>query len=325
MPSAPFISLKIQRIIQRNFIISLYSIWETYIKNKLYDVYMKNEDILYNEEFIKKYFEKTFSKKYTIKIFMDNISDAHIKKEILFDSNNLSWYEFENFINAIGFDISRLKSNLTNRDELDKLSSIFMERGITPLYNQKNNEKDIKMKRIVGYIQLIVENRNQISHNFDTDLPENINKKKALIFIHFIKVLTGEIEQFIEKEIALKLEQNGDLKEILEIVNVIKGCNMNIDQTCIVEVHIPQDFKELPKDIYIKSETGSVKKAKIIAKQYKGINLSKIINNKIISIEIQVDMKIKTNRKYSICTRKSTTEKMKLLQTSYDKSKLSIY
>lgn len=324
-PSKADFNYTFKKIIQRNFTISIYSIWETYIKSILYDVYTANEDILYNEEFVKKYFEKIFSKKYINKLFLKNISNSDIKKEILFDSNNLNWYELENFINLIGFDINKLKNILIEKKELENLILILEERGLVPLYNEKNQESNLKMKRIVGYIQLIVEHRNQISHNFNPNLPYNLDKRKASMLIHFLKILVGEIDLFIYSEIALKVKDRGHLEEILEISKVLKGCNADIDQTCILEIIVPRDFKGFPDNIYLKSEAGNVERGEIINIQYKGVKLSKLVYEKPIAIEIKVSMKVKIRRKYYICSRKTVNEKMKILHTVYDLNNLISY
>lgn len=325
MPSNSAHDLKYKKIIQRNFIVSLYSIWETYIKSRLYDMYTINEDLLYNEEFLTKYFEKIFSKKYINKLFLKNISNSNIQKEILFDSNNLNWYEFESFIKLLGFDINQLKNRLTDKVELDKIIKILEDKGLTPLYNEKNTETSLKIKRIVGYIQLIVENRNQISHNYNPYISENLNKIKASILIHFLKVLIGEIDLFINSQIAIKVKESGNLEDILEVPRIIRSCNADINQTCIMEITIPRNFKGLPNNIYIKSESGNIEEGKIIGIQYKNVKLSKIIYDKPIAIEVKVPMKIKSRRKYYICARKTVNNKMKVIHTTYDLSNLSSY
>ncbi|MFP7469983.1 hypothetical protein SFC55_03160 [Niallia taxi] len=325
MPLDATLNSKFKNVIQRNFTISLYSIWETYIKTSLYDIYTTNEDVLYDEDFIKRYFEKIFSKKYINKMFLKNISNSDIQKEILFDSNNLNWYELEKFMSLLDFNINILKMNLIDNSELNKIILVLEDRGLTPLYTEKNKENDLQMKRIVGYIQLIVENRNQISHSFNPYLTDYLDKRKASVLIHFLKVLIKEIDSFINEQIAEKVKQKGHLEEVLKILDVIKGCNADINQTCIVTVNIPNDFKGFPDEIFIYSETGNVEKGEILGMRYKNLKISKIIYDKPIALEIKVPMKIKNRRNYYIYARKIASEKMKIIHTVYDENNLSSY
>lgn len=309
---------KLNFVIRRNFTISLYTIWETYIKSILYDIYIQNEEVIYNEKFLKNYFEKVFTNRHTNKKFIDNLSNADVQKEILLSSNNLNWYVFSDFITLLGFEISNLKSRLINSNDISSTLKVLDNYGITPLYNEKNTEDNLTMKHLVGYINLIVEERNQISHNFSPYFSNNIDYIKAKAFVNFMKTFIREIDKFLIEELNLKIKEKGRFEEVLDITDVFKTCNADLNQTCIVEVTLPKKFKEFPLELYLKDNVGNIERCKVKSVGYKGIIFSKIIKNKPVAIELEVKMKVKKNRTYSILTREVSKEKMKIVKSTYD-------
>lgn len=308
---------KFDSIIQRNFIISYYTIWETYIKYRLYDVYQENEELLYNEVFIKKYFEKIMSKNYISKIFLQKINISDVQKEILCDSNNLNWNEIENFILLIGFDINSLKKNIQKDQDIDVIIRLMANNGIFPVYKDTNNEQNSLMRKVVGYIQYMVDLRNQISHNYNNRIGDVLNKNKITLMIHFLKKIISIVDSFINEEIFERLKNSEYLEDLLNINNVIKGCNTDIENTCVLEVLIPPEGIELPKQLYLKSATGAVEKMEIVTIKCKNVNLRGFFKGKMNSIEVRTTMKVRNGRDFKICVRKLVRGKMRIVQTEY--------
>lgn len=304
-------------IIQRNFIISYYTIWETYIKYRLYDVYQENEELLYNEVFIKKYFEKVMSKNHISKIFLKKISSSDVQKEILCDSNNLNWNEIENFILLIGFDINILKKNIQEDQGVDAIIKSMSNNGIFPVYKDNNNEQNALMKNVAGYIQYMVDLRNQISHNYNSRIGDVLNKNKITLMIHFLKKIICIIDSFINEEIFERLKNSEYLEGLLDINSVIRGCNTDIENTCVLEVLIPPEGIELPKQLYLKSATGAVEKMDIVSIKCKNVYLRDFFAGKMNSIEVRTTMKVRRGRNLEICARKYVRGKMRIVQTEY--------
>lgn len=308
---------KLNHIIMKNFSVSIYTIWETYIKSFMYDTYVQNEELIYTEKFVANYFKKLFNKNYTKNIFIENLNFPNINRDIMFHSNNINWYEFQAFVELLGFDINKLKSNLKANSGLIQLLGLLQTKGIMPYYNKQNVERDLDIKKIIGYIQMIVENRNSISHSYRQYLDEIIDVHKAKYIVNFIKIIIKEIEIFIKQELIKLLYDNGKFKDYTVVHNIIKSCNGGMDQSAIVEINWPTN-EPVPCKLYLRDDSNNLREIEIVNITYKRATLKSIHAGIALAIEIRCDMRIKKRKNYVICGRMTPQEKMKIVNPYYN-------
>lgn len=308
---------KLNHILMKNFSISIYTIWESYVKSFMYDTYIQNEELIYTEKFVANYFKKLFNKNYTKNIFIENLNLPNINRNIMFHSNNINWYEFQSFVDLLGFDINKLKSNLKANEDLKRILTLLQQKSIMPYYNKSNIEKDVDLKNIVGYIQMIVENRNSISHSYRQYLDEVIDIHRAKYIVNFLKIIINEIELFINQELTDLLYANGKFKDYLIVSNIIKACNADINQSAIIEINWPI-HEQVPNKLYIRDDSNNLREIQIVKVTYKHVTLKSISPGKSMAVEIRCDMKIKKRKNYTICSRMTPQEKMKIVNPNYN-------
>lgn len=289
----------LEKIINKNYILSSYTIWETYAKKKIYDTYVDYEYLLHTDDFIRRYLKKSFGKTYLSNIFLEDLKDTKVKKEILCQSNNLRWPEFEEMLSIIGFDKTHLEKQINESEKLKKIIHVLKAHNIFP--RQDKIRTTSIYDSVKGYIAYITELRNTISHTYKMEIDEYLSNKQMIILIDFFKVVISNIEEYFEKELE-KLFLDLDIsKENINVLKVIKGCNSTGNDTAILEIILTEDDVDdvdlTNKKWVIKSSTN---KGYAFIEEIKtnGFNLKKLPYNKVCTISIRPTIKIKRSTNY---------------------------
>jgi hypothetical protein len=291
-------SKRLEKILTKNYILSLYTIWETYAKNKIFDTYSDYEYILYTEEFIKRYLKKSFGKPYLSKEFLKDIKDTKVKKEILCQSNNLNWNEFADLFSIVGLDINPLLTLIDDSVEIENIVNLLKERGLIPVYTNISTRLS---GSVIGYLQLVVDLRNTISHTYKMEIGEQLNSKQMALLIHLLKCTIKLIEDHIEREISNKYIENIPPKPVISVTNVIRGCNASGNQEAIIEINvIDQTINPFAKQLVINSITNSGY-CTITGIRVGNFNLKKIPLSKTCTLTVTSTMKIRNGYQYELC------------------------
>ncbi|GAM14278.1 hypothetical protein [Mesobacillus selenatarsenatis] len=291
-------SKRLEKILIRNYILSLYTIWETYAKNKIYDTYSDFEYILHTEEFIKRYLKKSFGKSYLSKEFLKDIKDTKVKKEILCQSNNLNWTEFAELFSIVGLDINPLVSLIDDSEEIEKIVNLLKSSGLIPVHTNISTRLS---GSVSGYFQLVVDLRNTISHTYKMEIGEQLNSKQMTLLIHLFKCTINLIEKHIETEISKKYIESSNLRPVISVTNVIRGCNASGNQEAIIEINVlDQTIDQATKKLVIKSATNSGY-CNISGIRIGNFNLNKIPLNKTCTLTVTSTMKIRNGYQYELC------------------------
>lgn len=230
----------------KSFIIDIYTFWESTIKKKIFDTLEKNSNLLLSEAFISNYSKdvlsgNSFVKELYVKSFREK--KLFISEKILCNSNNLGYESLFKLISKIFLGTSKeeLKIFLMNANKLNK--------AITQLKNTVVAKEDSSFD-VEGYLNIIVNKRNSISHSYEEDLRYNKEQRDALL--DFIEKLIISLFIFIESKIISKKIELSHNHIYLPVENVIK-CNKAYDYgiLCIDFEGFTGDSKPLENDYYI--------------------------------------------------------------------------
>ncbi|WP_048602685.1 hypothetical protein [Rubeoparvulum massiliense] len=291
-------SKRLEKIVTRNFILSLYTIWETYAKDEIYDTYFDYEYILHTEEFIKRYLKKSFGKSYLSREFMKDIKDTKVKKEILCQSNNLNWNEFAELIKIIGLDINTLTSLIDKSVDIKNIINLLKSSGLIPVHTNISTKLS---ESAIGYLQLVVDLRNTISHTYKMEIGEQLNSKQMTLLIHLFKCMINLIEKYIETEIFRKYIEDTNPSSVITVTDVLRSCNASKNQEAIIVINvIDQTIDPTTKQLVIKNAKNSGY-CYITGIRIGNFNLKRIPLNKTCTIAVKSTIKIRNGYQYELC------------------------
>lgn len=237
----------------KSIIISVYAVWESFVKDRISDFYRNNRNYLYNQTFVRNYIEAAINTSHTKTILLESIIiDASnqlcidIKKEILCASNNMKLSEFFNILKKINIDVEVLKNNINNTHascyvNLRNLIGKLIDLGL-PI--QKNKTID----SLEEFFNILVDARNSISHTFICN--ESFTSEQLECFIEIIKCMEEIINRALNFE-QKKLEIAHNSKCLAPIIfkEVIRS-NTG-DKNCSAILHVITDKSILKKGGYI--------------------------------------------------------------------------
>lgn len=195
----------LDEILHNYFIVRLYSIWETGIKELLYIVYLENSKVIYTPKFAWNLLDSVFANKFLKDSFKTNLenNDAQLKKDYLVLSNNLKIKELRTFFGKFNLDFNKLLSEVEQSNAISIVTDNLESKGIYPSMEVLSTKKSDK---IFGYINLIVELRNDFSHVYKKQ--DNLfNFEVMKYLVDLVSNLFEIIDLQIAEQIILKNEE----------------------------------------------------------------------------------------------------------------------
>lgn len=173
---------------KKNFIITLYTLWENSIKDVLFEHLTNNVDSIFDERFIKTFYSTILNSTNHVKEeYLSSLNNRNIliKKEYYLSTNNL-W--FDNLVELI----KRLYTEATKDDLLmyarknTKLQECIkiLEKSVISKFSKKTTNPE----GFEGYIDSLVNNRNSLAHAGSCDEYVNIADMK-----HFFEFINNAI------------------------------------------------------------------------------------------------------------------------------------
>lgn len=105
-----------RNLINKVFIIDLYTVWEQFVKKSVGDIYDEYRNVLFSDSsVIKRVLNENIKKARDIKL---NEKGAVKFREILIASNNIRYLSLKNIISSIGFDINKLLLDLKESENI---------------------------------------------------------------------------------------------------------------------------------------------------------------------------------------------------------------
>lgn len=186
-------------IINKVFIVDLYTVWEQFVKKCVGDVYDKYKNVIFTDVAIMKRILNENIKRARVINFND---DGSVKfKELLIASNNIRYFSFKNIVLSIGFDINRL-ANILKQDEKIKLRIREIKISGVSLLRDKD-EKETELQDIANSIYTIVNLRNEYAHTGNVN--QFFNKEQMISFCNLFFSLLDVIYVYVSEELCKKI------------------------------------------------------------------------------------------------------------------------
>lgn len=216
--------LEFQSVIIKSIIIGIYSNWEKSIKDIMYDSFLKYNEHITNDDFIKKYVETAVTNNYTKVNLIETISDGKIvvTKESFTHSNNLKFSEIFKMLKFFNIESNSLKTYLEN-DYL-QISTLVKNLEIQGVIGNSLEKEISQYNKIEGYITLLVDRRNEISHSYIMSERYTLSQLNALTT--FVDNLIIEIENFVHGKLSFMISKSN--REIMYKNNSYNGMNVEI-------------------------------------------------------------------------------------------------
>ena len=215
-------------------IIDAYTVWESNAKELIFQCLKENRFQLVTDDFIKKYATDIFSENSIIKeAFSKSIQKSlkqnktYISKEVICSSNNLNYKSLLKILNRVFPTLKHETFDNFLRSCKDLISSTDT---LTNLGLAKQESPFV----VDGFLQLIVSERNSISHSHAFEHFFNYDQRIALI--NFINQLLLSLKDFLSSQLINdKIEQNVQHSE-LEIAQIIK-CNSTTKDNSLITLN----------------------------------------------------------------------------------------
>lgn len=289
------------RSLHKNLTIEIYTFWENFVKNLIYSCYSNYKKILVDKRFIKKFLQQVNEKSYSRNLFLKNIEDNkfNITKDNLCHSNNLNYKELESLFKRVMFDSNEFKKHIEDFPGLREAIECLKNNAIIPTFDDVEIPKDTT-GYVEAYLNLVVENRNSVAHQYQITEIYSINQFKYIL--KFIELLTLVVFEFCSSQLLkLGMSKKEKISNMLYPVQVIRGkskcknallwirnsCNKSIKKNDIIY------FLDKTKNIY------RIAKIITIKNKYRE-NCTEMLPLRDYSIEIDTVASINKRHKFFI-------------------------
>ncbi len=197
----------------KSAIIEIYTFWENFIKQLVYDCYYEYKNLIVDERFLINYFRNIHEKSHTRDIFKNNFDNGKIEisKESLCFSNNMSFKEMKNIFKRIGFNVEDILKHLSDNPDLQTTINNLNNIGVIPVVEDEegNDGTERHTKRntnlFESYINLLVEDRNAVAHQRDIQIVYNSCQLNELY--NFVKVICEAVYEYSFSQLIIKSKQ----------------------------------------------------------------------------------------------------------------------
>lgn len=302
----------IENILKENFIITLYTVWESNIKNILFNHLTIHAETIFTDEFIKMFYRTILnSTNYVKDRYLDSLTENEIKitKEYYLSTNNL-WFDILiELIQRVYPEAS--KENLLKFQKLNpKIQKCIAELESSSV--GKYSEKNPNPIGLEGYIDSLVNNRNSLAHSGLCSESVNISDMKK--FFDFIDNVLILVEMYLKN---LYIQRTVDNDKYVKFSNVLRE---SIDARSIVEITFDStqvkfinEKKALSSEWYVKYDelVYPVQICTICNEQEEWIQ--ELPDNGHVTLEVRSEyIKIKRNKDFQIlnltCFKKDNIE-----------------
>ena len=226
----------VEMIFKKNFTITLYTFWESNVKKILFNHLVEHANIIFTEEFLKSFYRTILnSPNYVKEKYLDSLdkNEIQITQEYYLSSNNLWFDKVVELIQRIYSETSQdnfLKfsnSNLELKKTIEKLEQTFIS---------KYSEKKANPDGLEGYIDSLVNNRNNLAHTGECS--EYIGFNDMKLYFEFISHILITIEMYLKN---LYIQKSISEHKLINITSVICGTRQ---AKAIVEVTFDSEIVE---------------------------------------------------------------------------------
>lgn len=218
-----------KKSLHKNLTIEVYTFWENFVKNLIYNCYINYKKILVDKRFIKKFLEQVNEKSYSRQLFLKNIDENrfNITIENLCHSNNLNYNELEALFKRVMFDSNEFKKHVEGFPGLEDAIKDLKDNAVIP---PSDNVEIISNANgyVKAYLDLFVSNRNSVAHQYQ--IIERYSIEQFKYILNFIKVLTLVVFEFCSSQLLKKgISKKEKIGNILFPVEVIRGKSEHVN------------------------------------------------------------------------------------------------
>lgn len=187
----------------KNLIIEIYTFWENFCKELIYDCYCKYKKIIIDKDFLVNYFEHVQEKSFVRKLFLESIDDnkIDIKKDTLCASNNLNFDQLNDLFKRVRFSKNDFVKHVGGSKNLEKVVKCLQNRSIYPKFNEIKSKRST-IEYVEAYLNLIVEDRNRVAHQYN--IVDFYNLEQFQSILDFMKEITFIIFEFCMSQLIKK-------------------------------------------------------------------------------------------------------------------------
>ncbi|MVX62222.1 hypothetical protein GKZ28_00720 [Clostridium chromiireducens] len=291
-----------KKSLHKNLTIAIYTFWENFSKNLIYNCYINYKKILVDKDFLINFFQHIQEKSFARQLFLNSIDDNkfNITMENLCYSNNLNYKELKSLFKRVMFNSDQLRKHLDKFPELSEAIEDLKTNAVYPVFQTVKSHYDVS-DYLEAYINLFVENRNTVAHQYQITEIYSLDQFESIL--NFIKAVTLLIFEFCGSQLLIKAKEKGEVvyKRLLPLC-VIKGNPAG--ETAIIGIrNISQ--KTITKDVklYCFDRGNNIYRTVDIIKIIKdGKEHNEILPLEAYSLEVQTNATInKRNDKFIVC------------------------
>jgi hypothetical protein len=206
----------IKKILKQNFIITLYTVWESNVKSILFNHLTTYSDTIFTDEFLKMFYRTILSSTNYVKDrYLESLTENEIKitKEYYLSTNNLWFDTLIELIQRVYPEAS--KENLIKFQKLNtKIQKCITELESSSV--EKFSEKNPNPNGLEGYIDSLVNNRNSLAHSgFCSEYVNIDDMKKFFDFIDNVLILVEMYLKYLYIQRTVDNDKYVNLSKIL--------------------------------------------------------------------------------------------------------------
>jgi|GEM_PF-6995839 hypothetical protein len=247
---------KYRDIVNKIFVIDIYSAWEQFVKKEIEVIYEEYKNILIsNNRIISNIFNDELKRMRKV------IVNDHAKldlKSVFVNTNNLKYLSLKKLLKNIDVDLNSFNNKLIEEDLqiiLVEMNDLRISRYIDETYKSESRE----LANVINTIFTIVQTRNEYSHTGRARL--YFNQEQMLKYCEFFKSLIQKITDYLVEQMTIKKGihySNYDSVKI-EVIEVLhENSPHRNEMSCALKIKSRKKIKIDSKfELLIKDSSGS--------------------------------------------------------------------
>lgn len=293
--------VKYREIINKIFIIDIYSNWEQFFKKSISYIYEEYRKVLFTKSTINYLFNEMLKRARKIDINNDGYL---VLSKIIISTNNLNFSSAETLLANVGFNIDLFSTLLLNNNKIHYCIEKIRNSGIAFTVDDICIHKKNKPHDIINAIYTIVDSRNEYAHTGKSSI--FLNKEQMLKYCSFFVRLIKEIKLYFINQIYIKkgdFYSNTENKEtsLLKVIQVIYENTPNQGKmSCSLQIKSRKKIELLDQyTLFLKDGKNYFSVNEIILEDMNQQNISYILRGEQY-IKFNTECRIKKGKKLEL-------------------------
>ncbi|MGG0033300.1 HEPN domain-containing protein [Priestia megaterium] len=292
-----------KKSVHKNLSIAIYTFWENFAKNLIYNCYDNYKKILVDKKFLINFFQHIQEKPFARQLFLKSIDDNKINITIdnLCYSNNLNFKELKSLFKRVMFNADEFGKHVEEFPQFNEVIEELKINAVDPVFEKVKSRYEA-IEYLEAYLNLLVENRNTVAHQYQITQIYTLDQFEAIL--KFIKIVTLIVFEFCGSQLLTKAKERGEIvyKRLLPL-KVIKSNSSG--QTAIIGIrNISQRAINKTVKLYCYDRSSCIYRILDIIKIVKqeGNECNDILPLETYSLEVQTSATInQRNSRFIVC------------------------